>query len=398
MYVIMTENLKVYQMQFFKLLGGSYKNMHNRKSKEEKYRKWLALSILLLVALVNNTPCATNIGYKMFAGEWALKKDAARIGVRAAQWSLVNQMDNLSYQNVCTAYGILMVAKATGNRELIRGIEKAFQPYLLDNKNTDRDNAEIQKAHQWFGFIPLELYRQTKNLKYLKRGIELAERQYENANADGMPEYTSRWYVDDIYGATTMQSLAYSCTGEKKYLERAIKQVLTYANRLQNDEGLFYHGPESKFNWGRGIGWCAAAFAELLSVMPETHPERDKVLTAYRLLMKALGTYQGPEGMWHQLVDDRESWPEASCTGMFLYSMSQGVNKGWLPYKGYGADVKKAWRALAGYVDEQGRLKEVCVGTGRGNTREYYMARPRQTGDPHGQAGLLWAASSIINR
>jgi len=394
----MTENLKVYQMQFFKFLGGSYKNMFKRKTKEEKYRKWLALSILFLVVLVHNTLFGTNIGNEMFAGESALKKDAARVGVRAAQWSLVNQMDKLSYQNVCTAYGILMVAKATGNKKLTKGIEKVFRPYLLDGKITNRDNAESQKAHRWFGFIPLELYRQTKNPKYLERGIELAEQQYDNADINSMPEYTGRWYVDDIYGATTMQSLAYSCTGEKKYLDRAVKQVLTYSERLQNEDGLFYHGPESKFYWGRGIGWCAAAFAELLSVMPEIHPQRNEVLAAYRLLMKALLIHQGHDGMWHQLVDDQDSWPETSSTGMFLYSMSLGVKNGWLPDKGYDTAVKKAWPALAGHVDEQGRLGEVCVGTGRGSTREFYIARPRQTGDPHGQAGLLWAASSIIKR
>ena len=376
----------------------NYKNMHNRKTKEGKFRRWLALSIFLMVGVATNNLGTTNIVSEMPAQESALNKDATRVGLRAAQWSLANQTENLSYQNVCTAYGILMVARATDDKKLRKGIEKAFRPYLLDGKSPDRDNAESNKAHRWFGFIPLELYRQTKNPKYLERGIELAERQYENEDANGMPEYTSRWYVDDIYGATTMQSLAYACTGEKKYLERAVKQVLTYSERLQNDDGLFYHGPESKFYWGRGIGWCASAFAELLAVMPEIHPQRDVVLAAYHLLMKALLAYQGPKGMWHQLVNDQESWPETSCTGMFLYAMSLGVNNGWLPEEGYGDAVKKAWPSLASYVDEQGRLEEVCVGTGRGSTREYYLARPRLTGDPHGQAGLLWAAYTFIDR
>jgi unsaturated rhamnogalacturonyl hydrolase len=364
---------------------------------ENKTLKFFALPFFLIV-MTNIYLRGTDIEPGvMYDGRLNLKKDAANTGIRTAQWSLVNQMNNLSYQNVCTAYGILMVARATGKVELTEGIEKAFLPYLLEGRSTDQDNAKSQKAHRWFGFIPLELYRQTKNPKYLELGIELAERQYANADSNGMPDYTGRWYVDDIYGATTMQSLAYSCTGDKKYLDRAVKQVLTYSGRLQNDDGLFYHGPESKFYWGRGIGWCAAAFAELLAVIPETHPERGKVLTAYRRLMDALLIYQGPEGMWYQLVNDHSSWPETSCTGMFLYSMSQGVNNKWLPEKEFKAAVRKAWTALAGYVDGQGRLTEVCIGTGRGGTREYYLARPRQTGDPHGQAGLLWAASSLID-
>ena len=393
----MRENITVNKKQDSKLLNGSCIINHDKKAGGDGFRKWLALSVILLVVIANNALLSTEIEPdNAFSRKPALKEDPATIGLRAAGWSLANQMDNLSYQNVCTAYGILMMARVTHNKELLKGIEEVFRPYLLEGKSTDQDNAKTQKAHRWFGFIPLELYLQTKNPGYLERGIELAERQYENADSNGMPEYTGRWYVDDIYGATTMQSLAYACTGEKKYLERAIKQVLTYCNRLQNDNGLFYHGPESKFYWGRGIGWCAAAFAELLKVMPENHPEREKVLTSYRLLMKTLLTLQGPDGMWYQLVDDHGSWPETSCTGMFLYSMSLGLNKGWLPKKGYKSAVKKAWPALAGYVDEQGRLTEICVGTGRGATREYYLARPRQTGDAHGQAGLLWSASSLI--
>ena len=358
------------------------------------------LAILANITRTSETGITSDLLLRsdMFSRKPDKGKEAAATGLTVARWSLDNQMNSLSYQNICAAYGILKIAGATGNTEMIGRIEETFRPYLLEGMDPNRNNAKDEKAHRWFGFIPLKLYLQTKNQKYLERGIELAEQQYQDADADGMPEYTSRWYVDDIYGATTMQSLAFACTGETKYLDRAIKQVLVYCKRLQNDDGMFYHGPESKFYWGRGIGWGAAAFAELLAVMPEKHPQRIKVMEAYYLLMKALLGFQGPEGMWYQLVDDHETWPETSCTGMFLFSMSEGVKNGWLPIKGFKAAVKKAWQALAGYVDGQGRLSEICIGTGRGSTREHYLSRPRQTGDPHGQAALLWAASSIISK
>jgi hypothetical protein len=40
----------------------------------------------------------------------------------------------------------------------------------------------------------------------------------------------------------------------------------------------------------------------------------------------------------------------------------------------------------------------VCVHTGVAGSDnvDYYLDRPRKTGDPHGQAAVLWAASSII--
>lgn len=362
--------------------------------KQENCRKrrhlWLGGCLALFCATLSNAAPAPS----QSPGESAPHSPQA-IGLRVASWSLSNQMQSLSYQNVCTAYGILKMAAATGDERLRAGIEEAFRPYLLEGANPNRDNAVRNPAHRWFGFIPLELYKQTQNARYLQRGLELAELQYEGADADGMPVYTSRWYVDDIYGATTMQSLAYACTHDPKYLERAVKQVLVYAEKFQEANGLFCHGPESRFFWGRGGGWCAAAFAEVLNVLPAAHPQREKVLSAYRRMMESLMKYQSPEGAWRQLVDVPSSWPESSCTGMFLFALSEGVNHGWLPKDKYAPAVEKAWPALAGYVDEMGRLQEVCVGTGRGTHVEHYLNRPRQTGDPHGQAALLWAAASL---
>jgi len=204
-------------------------------------------------------------------------------------------------------------------------------------------------------------------------------------------------YVDDIYGATTMQSLAYACTGDEKYLERAIQQVLFYSEEFMQDEGLFYHNvEEAPYFWGRGNGWCAAAYAELLSVMPDDHPKRDQVLSYYYRMMEALVKYQGPEGMWYQLIDDHDSWPESSCTCMFLFSMIEGIKIGLLPSKPYTEIVEKGWQGLSEFIDAEWRITEVCAGTSYGEEREWYLNRPRLIGDPHGQAALLWSASSKL--
>ncbi len=318
------------------------------------------------------------------------------LSLKSARWSLANLMDGMGYQNMCTAYGILKISATTGDKELRRSVEEALRPELLEGKDPHRDNAYQRPEHQWFGFVPLKLYKQTENDKYLERGIEMAEEQYRDADENGMPGYTHRGYVDDIYGATTMQALAYTCTGEDEYLARSVRQVLFYAGNYQEDSGLFYHGPESLFYWGRGNGWCAAAFAELLAVMPKDHPKLDQVLAAYRLMMDALLRHQGPDGMWYQLVDDHNSWPETSGTAMFLFAMSEGVRYGWLDTDSYGAAIREAWLALAGYVDEMGRLREISVGTSTRSDRQYYLDRPRQTGDAHGQAPLLWSAASLM--
>ena len=77
-------------------------------------------------------------------------------------------------------------------------------------------------------------------------------------------------------------------------------------------------------------------------------------------MMSTLITYQQDDGMWHQLLDDPESYPEASCTGMFIYALATGLDYGWLEFDQYSPVVATGWDALAGYVDEKGRTENVC--------------------------------------
>jgi len=340
--------------------------------------------------------CSTNTkGKKTGAGELNLA-EIREAAIRSARWSLDNNLEGMSYQNMCAAYGILKVAAVTGSDSLIKAVERKFRPELLEGVSPHRDNATDYPPHQWFGFVPLELYRQTENPQYLKRGIEMAEEQFSDPDENGMPGYTSRMYVDDIYGATTMQSLAYVCTGDEKYLNRAVQQVLFYSEKFMQEAGLFYHNvEEAPHFWGRGNGWCAAAYAELLNIMPADHPKRNLVLSYYKRMMESLLKYQGPEGMWYQLVNDLDSWPESSCTSMFLFAMNEGIANGLLPAETYYGHVVKGWQGLSGYIDGEWRIMDVCAGTSYGD-REWYLNRPRLTGDPHGQAPLLWVTSSLM--
>jgi hypothetical protein len=41
-------------------------------------------------------------------------------------------------------------------------------------------------------------------------------------------------------------------------------------------------------------------------------------------------------------------------------------------------------------------VTSVCSGTNKLNDLSYYLARPRRTGDFHGQAPILWSASALL--
>jgi rhamnogalacturonyl hydrolase YesR len=76
--------------------------------------------------------------------------------------------------------------------------------------------------------------------------------------------------------------------------------------------------------------------------------------------------------------------------------MITGVKNGWLDAPTYGPAARRAWIAVTGYIDQNADVTSVCEGTGKKDDIEYYLERQRRTGDFHGQAPLLWAASALL--
>jgi rhamnogalacturonyl hydrolase YesR len=217
----------------------------------------------------------------------------------------------------------------------------------------------------------------------------------DEAVAAGLSQQT-RFWIDDMYMITALQAQAFRATGDRTYIDRAGKEMAVYLDELQQPNGLFHHAPDVPFFWGRGNGWMAAGMAELLRSLPEDHPNRARIMAGYRKMMSTLLEYQTDAGMWRQLIDRRESWPETSCTGMFTFALLTGVHEGWLDAKAGTAAARNAWLALVQYLNEDADIREVCEGTNKKNDYQYYMDRKRNVGDLHGQAPLLWSASAFL--
>jgi rhamnogalacturonyl hydrolase YesR len=138
-----------------------------------------------------------------------------------------------------------------------------------------------------------------------------------------------------------------------------------------------------------------AALTEVLLVLPEDHEHHATLLDAFQRMMHTLASFQGADGMWHQLIDDPESYPESSSTGMFLYGFISGVDRGWLSIEEYRETIEKGWEALASYVNEKGEAMNVCIGTNAKDNKKHYLNRPKTNGNFHGQAAVLWAATAM---
>jgi len=301
----------------------------------------------------------------------------------------------IHYSEVCTWYGALQFAELTHDTALRDQLIKKFEPLMPGGAEADHRPLRHHVDDSIFGVVPLEIARQTKDQKFLTEGTGWADRQWENPQPDGLSAET-RFWIDDMYMLTMLQLEAYRATGDKKYLDRASKEMVAYLDKLQQPNGLFYHAPDVKYFWGRGDGWVSAGMAEMLSELPENHPDRARIMKGYKLMMSSLLKYQGKDGMWRQLIDKDDAWPESSSSAMFAFGMIMGVKHGWLDAATYGPASRKAWIAVVGYVDQNFDVTQVCEGTGKRDSLEYYYQRRRRTGDFHGQAPVLWSAVALL--
>lgn len=300
----------------------------------------------------------------------------------------------LIYPEVCAWYGALNVAESVRNKDLQKRLIQKFDRFLSpDGLKNISPAAHVD--YRVIGIVPLEIFQQNNDVRYLTFGKDLADKQWDKTTDDGITA-EARYWIDDMYMITAVQMQAYRATRDKKYMERAAKTMVSYLDRLQQPNGLFFHAPDAKFYWSRGNGWQAAGMTELLLDLPKNHPLRPRIVDGYNKMMSSLLKYQAEDGLWRQLLDMPDSWVETSGTGMFTFAFVTGVKQGWLDKKTYGPAARKAWLGLVRHIDADANVTDVCIGTNKGFSVQYYMDRGRATGDLHGQAAALWSAMALL--
>ena len=332
------------------------------------------------------------------------KRVAENFAARPFQWQADPRRKFMIYPETCAWYGALEVARLTGDAGLQQRLVAKYDALLTD-EGAKKISPQAHVDYRVFGVTPLEIYLVTRDARFLAAGLPSADAQWEKTTPDGITA-EARYWIDDLFMSPALQVQAFRATQDARYLDRAALMMAAYLDKLQQPSGLFYHAPDSPFYWGRGNGWAAAGMAELLRELPAANPHHDRIVAGYRKMMAALLAAQGADGMWHQLLDKPESWAESSCTGMFTFAFVTGVKNGWLDEPAYAPAARKAWLALVSHLDGNAEVNEVCVGTNKSHQEtksndlkvqsDFYLARPRKTGDLHGQAPILWTAAAFL--
>jgi rhamnogalacturonyl hydrolase YesR len=192
-------------------------------------------------------------------------------------------------------------------------------------------------------------------------------------------------------------------TGDKKYYDDAIKQVTQFAGYLFNSQkGIYMHGrnmnqPDNpEFYWGRANGWAMMASVELLDVLPDDYPGRDRVLNILRAQIKGVVPLQSGSGLWHQMLDKPDSYLETSASAMFVYSIARAINRGWISPVSYGTAAQAGWNGITTRINERGQVEGTCVGTTFASDNIYYYNRPTSVDASHGYGPVLLAGAEMI--
>jgi unsaturated rhamnogalacturonyl hydrolase len=209
-------------------------------------------------------------------------------------------------------------------------------------------------------------------------------------------------WADDLYMSVPFLARMGKWTGQKKYFDDAILQVLNFTKYLYNaNNGLYYHCwfSDNKQNgvahWGRSNGWIMMAQVELLDYLPKDNPMRSKLIKNLQQQIIGVSRYQDASGLWHQLLDKNDSYLETSATAMFVYSIAKAVNNGWID-KRYAQTARAGFEGIKLNISEDGKVKNICKGTGVQNYLGYYYSRPAPLNDIHGIGPVILAFTEVM--
>ena len=312
-------------------------------------------------------------------------------------YMLTADKSGIHYAEIITADGAINFANQIRDTSLFLQLQERYSCFL----NTTECYLIPSGSHSRFtvALVVLGMYNWNKEENYLEIVYTLVQDKWDKW-ADPDPKTgilkSARFWADDMYFTPTLETRIFEINGDPSTIERVSRWLTAYADSLLLPNGLIKHTTQVPFIWGRGMGWAAAGMTNALQDLPLNHPKRQHLMDAYLIMMTALDSYQTPNGLWRQLIDDPDAWEETSGSAMFTYAMVTGIRLGWLDPEIYGPIVEKAWLALVNKLDENGGLEDVCIGTNEKVTAQEYLDRRRVSGDFHGQAPMLWTAEALI--
>jgi rhamnogalacturonyl hydrolase YesR len=221
------------------------------------------------------------------------------------------------------------------------------------------------------------LYRENEMIAPLREKFDavLANPTTVHSLAYGRASSRNNWsWCDSLFMGPPTWVRLYAATGDERYLNFAVTNWWRTTDFLYDkQEHLFFRDSTyfskreangKKIFWSRGNGWVMAGLVRTLQYLPMNHPDRARFERLFKALAEKILACQQPDGLWRASLLDPTSYParETSGSGFFTYALAWGVNQGLLDRAKFEPAVRKAWLALVGCVDADGKLTHVQPG------------------------------------
>ena len=229
------------------------------------------------------------------------------------------------------------------------------------HKWAPRDGIETTNAdNQCFGQTYFNL------LKYIKPSdpVKKMSNILKNLDAQMSSNRYDYWtWIDAIQMAMPLYAQAFKFTGDRKYIDYAMKSYNWTRNEcggglLNTKIGFWWRDAnfvppftESDGNdcyWSRGNGWVYAALARVMELIGKKDKYFNELRNDFVLMTEAISRTQRDDGFWNVSLVSPATFggKETTGTSLFLYGMSWGIRNGILDKNKYRNTVDRAWKAL----------------------------------------------------
>ena len=222
-------------------------------------------------------------------------------------------------------------------------------------------------------------------LNHIKTENKLDKIKYLLENLDNQinTKKINYWtWIDAIQMAMPVYAQAYMLTGDKKYIDYAIKSY--HWTRDECGGGLFntkngFWWRDANFvppfteedgndcYWSRGNGWVYVALIRVMEIIGKSNKYYKELEKDFILMSKAIASVQRDDGFWDVSLVSPATYggKETTGTSLFLSGMSWGIRNGILEEKVYRPIVDKAWKGLEVHAVHPDGFLGYVQGTGK---------------------------------
>ena len=153
------------------------------------------------------------------------------------------------------------------------------------------------------------------------------------------------------------------------YYKEALANLYGYWNALFDKEAALMchmwnddtHTYIRDAHWGTGNGWALAGMARVIGLLPEAEYAEDiaRIQGMVKELLNGVIKFMREDGLFHDVVDDPNTFIETNTAQMTAYTIYRGIFDGWLD-AGWKEKADCMRKAANGKMNAHGFVEGVC--------------------------------------